>query len=152
MQLHVCQRWKSKWKVENVILVGSNINLTQVMCIPWLLGRFSFSALWRKVMVGAASHNDMLDIVNTWYPSLEPLSWKLVGNVIFILHIHLLLRFLFFFFLAVFTEAFSVSRYLFGYWSTWRHPRGWSCIIRYFQQVLCKVFISSFFLIVLPCH
>lgn len=43
-------------------------------------GRFSFNALWRKVMVGTARTADMLDIVNIWYPNLEPFSSKLVDT------------------------------------------------------------------------
>ncbi|KAJ4774203.1 Midasin [Rhynchospora pubera] len=37
-----------------------------------------FSALWRQVMVRPPSKEDMLQIVNTWYPSLEPISSKLL--------------------------------------------------------------------------
>lgn len=36
-------------------------------------------------MVGSASTRDILDIVNTWYPSLEPFSSKLVGKLFSIL-------------------------------------------------------------------
>ncbi|KAJ3690228.1 hypothetical protein LUZ61_019392 [Rhynchospora tenuis] len=37
-----------------------------------------FNALWRQVMVRPPSKEDMLQIVNTWYPSLEPISSKLL--------------------------------------------------------------------------
>ncbi|XP_064960659.1 midasin-like isoform X3 [Musa acuminata AAA Group] len=43
-------------------------------------GRLSFSALWRKVLVKAANRVDMIDTVNAWYPSLEPLIPKLIDT------------------------------------------------------------------------
>lgn len=41
-------------------------------------GRISLSVLWRKVLVPNPSNQDMLDVVNTWYPSLQPLGEKLI--------------------------------------------------------------------------
>ncbi|KAL6842329.1 hypothetical protein ACP4OV_027756 [Aristida adscensionis] len=43
-----------------------------------LEGRVTFSALWRKVMVGAPNRGDMINIINGCYPSLEPISSKLI--------------------------------------------------------------------------
>ncbi|KAL8100236.1 hypothetical protein AgCh_032471 [Apium graveolens] len=41
-------------------------------------GRNSLSTLWRKVMIRPCSNNDLLSIVNAWYPELEPLADKLI--------------------------------------------------------------------------
>ncbi|GAV80132.1 AAA_5 domain-containing protein [Cephalotus follicularis] len=36
------------------------------------------NVLWRKVMIGPPSNEDLLDIVKAWYPDLEPLAGRLV--------------------------------------------------------------------------
>ncbi|CAK9179917.1 unnamed protein product [Ilex paraguariensis] len=41
-------------------------------------GRDILGALWRRVMVGPPSNQDLLSIVKAWYPDLEPLAGKLV--------------------------------------------------------------------------
>ncbi|XP_073008545.1 midasin isoform X3 [Typha latifolia] len=43
-----------------------------------LEGRISFSVLWRKLMVGNPSMEDMLDIVNTRHPRLQCISSRLI--------------------------------------------------------------------------
>ncbi|XP_020093830.1 midasin isoform X2 [Ananas comosus] len=43
-------------------------------------GRLSFSVLWRKVMLGAPTREDMLDIVNAWHPSLQPILARLIDT------------------------------------------------------------------------
>ncbi|KAL6643149.1 hypothetical protein ACP70R_021330 [Stipagrostis hirtigluma subsp. patula] len=43
-------------------------------------GRVTFSALWRKVMVGEPNRRDMFNIINGCYPSLEPISSKLIDT------------------------------------------------------------------------
>lgn len=45
-----------------------------------LTGRLTFSALWRKVMVGEPNQSDMVNIIKGCYPSLEPISSKLIGD------------------------------------------------------------------------
>uniref|UniRef100_A0A0E0EYL5 Midasin n=1 Tax=Oryza meridionalis TaxID=40149 RepID=A0A0E0EYL5_9ORYZ len=45
-----------------------------------LEGRLTFSALWRKVMVGEPNRKDMIDIIHGCYPSLEPISAKLIDT------------------------------------------------------------------------
>jgi midasin len=45
-----------------------------------LEGRLTYSALWRKVMLGEPNREDMINIVNGCYPSLEPISSKLIGR------------------------------------------------------------------------
>lgn len=42
-------------------------------------GRNSLSTLWRRVMIRPSSNDDLLSIVNAWYPDLEPLADKLIG-------------------------------------------------------------------------
>lgn len=46
-----------------------------------LTGRLSFSALWRKVMVGEPNRSDMVDIIKVCYPSLELISSKIIGRL-----------------------------------------------------------------------
>nr|XP_017246046.1 PREDICTED: midasin isoform X2 [Daucus carota subsp. sativus] len=41
-------------------------------------GRNSLSTLWRRVMIRPSSNDDLLSIVNAWYPDLEPLADKLI--------------------------------------------------------------------------
>ncbi|KAK4427378.1 Midasin [Sesamum alatum] len=43
-------------------------------------GRNSLGAVWRKVMVGPPSNQDLLNIVLEWYPELESLAQKLIEN------------------------------------------------------------------------
>ncbi|XP_062201313.1 midasin-like isoform X2 [Phragmites australis] len=43
-----------------------------------LEGRLTFSALWRKVMVGEPNRRDMVNIIKGCFPSLEPISSKLI--------------------------------------------------------------------------
>jgi midasin len=43
-------------------------------------GRLTYSALWRKVMLGEPNREYMINIVNGCYPSLEPISSKLIGR------------------------------------------------------------------------
>ncbi|CAN4116387.1 unnamed protein product [Withania somnifera] len=43
-------------------------------------GKSSVSALWRRVMIAPPSHQDLLKIVNKWYPELESLATKLIGT------------------------------------------------------------------------
>ncbi|XP_071685110.1 midasin isoform X2 [Lolium perenne] len=45
-----------------------------------LEGRLTYSALWRKVMLGEPNREDMINIVNGCYPSLEPISSKLIDT------------------------------------------------------------------------
>ncbi|RCV42665.1 hypothetical protein SETIT_9G233700v2 [Setaria italica] len=45
-----------------------------------LEGRVSFSVLWRKVMVGEPNRSDMVNIIKGCYPSLEPISSKLIDT------------------------------------------------------------------------
>ncbi|KAJ1295332.1 hypothetical protein BS78_01G216000 [Paspalum vaginatum] len=45
-----------------------------------LEGRLTFSALWRKVMVGEPNRSDMLNIINGCYPSLESISSRLIDT------------------------------------------------------------------------
>ncbi|KAG8091817.1 hypothetical protein GUJ93_ZPchr0012g21118 [Zizania palustris] len=45
-----------------------------------LEGRVTFSALWRKVMVGEPNRKDMIDIIHGCYPSYEPISAKLIDT------------------------------------------------------------------------
>ncbi|KAK4348719.1 hypothetical protein RND71_031474 [Anisodus tanguticus] len=40
----------------------------------------SVSALWRRVMIAPSSHQDLLKIVNKWYPELESLAAELIGT------------------------------------------------------------------------
>lgn len=42
-------------------------------------GRNLLSTLWRRVMIRPSNYNDLLLIVNAWYPELEPLANKLIG-------------------------------------------------------------------------
>ncbi|KAJ3682433.1 hypothetical protein LUZ60_015006 [Juncus effusus] len=39
-----------------------------------------FSALWRQVMVAPPSKDDMLDVINTWYPNLKQISANLLDT------------------------------------------------------------------------
>ncbi|XP_049392138.1 midasin isoform X1 [Solanum stenotomum] len=43
-------------------------------------GKSSVSALWRRVMIAPSSHQDLLKIVNKWYPELESLAAELIGT------------------------------------------------------------------------
>ncbi|PHT84114.1 hypothetical protein T459_12557 [Capsicum annuum] len=43
-------------------------------------GKSSVSALWRRVMIAPSSHQDLLKIVNKWYPELKSLSTELIGT------------------------------------------------------------------------
>ncbi|PHU20231.1 hypothetical protein BC332_11382 [Capsicum chinense] len=43
-------------------------------------GKSSVSALWRRVMIAPSSHQDLLQIVNKWYPELKSLSTELIGT------------------------------------------------------------------------
>jgi midasin len=43
-------------------------------------GRLTFSALWRKVLVGEPNRRDLVNIIKGCYPSLEPISTKLIGR------------------------------------------------------------------------
>ncbi|XXG76315.1 hypothetical protein AAC387_Pa08g0684 [Persea americana] len=43
-------------------------------------GRISLGVLWRKVMIGNPSYEDMSDIIGTWYPSLQSLSEELIAT------------------------------------------------------------------------
>lgn len=43
-------------------------------------GKSSVSALWRRVMIAPSSHQDLLKIVNKWYPELEFLAAELIGT------------------------------------------------------------------------
>uniref|UniRef100_A0A0E0QZY1 Midasin n=1 Tax=Oryza rufipogon TaxID=4529 RepID=A0A0E0QZY1_ORYRU len=45
-----------------------------------LEGRLTFSALWRKVMVGEPNRKDMIDIIHGCYPSLESISAKIIDT------------------------------------------------------------------------
>ncbi|KAF8672677.1 hypothetical protein HU200_049372 [Digitaria exilis] len=45
-----------------------------------LEGRLTFSALWRKVMVGEPNRSDMINIIEGCYPNLEPISSKLIDT------------------------------------------------------------------------
>uniref|UniRef100_A0ACD5ZCK1 Uncharacterized protein n=1 Tax=Avena sativa TaxID=4498 RepID=A0ACD5ZCK1_AVESA len=45
-----------------------------------LEGRLTYSALWRKVMLGEPNREDMVNIVNGCYPSLDPISSKLIDT------------------------------------------------------------------------
>uniref|UniRef100_A0ACD5WZY3 Uncharacterized protein n=1 Tax=Avena sativa TaxID=4498 RepID=A0ACD5WZY3_AVESA len=45
-----------------------------------LEGRLTYSALWRKVMLGEPNREDMVNIVIGCYPSLEPISSKLIDT------------------------------------------------------------------------
>ncbi|KQJ96949.1 midasin [Brachypodium distachyon] len=45
-----------------------------------LEGRLTYSALWRKVMLGEPNREDMANIVNGCYPSLDPISSKLIDT------------------------------------------------------------------------
>ncbi|WVZ59171.1 hypothetical protein U9M48_009362, partial [Paspalum notatum var. saurae] len=45
-----------------------------------LEGRLTFSALWRKVMVGEPNRSDMLNIIKGCYPSLESISSRLIDT------------------------------------------------------------------------
>ncbi|PVH31778.1 hypothetical protein PAHAL_9G230700 [Panicum hallii] len=45
-----------------------------------LEGRLAFSALWRKVMVGEPNRSDMVNIIKGCYPSLGPISSKLIDT------------------------------------------------------------------------
>ncbi|TVU30479.1 hypothetical protein EJB05_22106, partial [Eragrostis curvula] len=45
-----------------------------------LEGRLTFSALWRKVMVGEPNRSDLVNIIKGCYPSLEPISSKLIDT------------------------------------------------------------------------
>lgn len=52
-----------------------------LLSLPFLcLGNNSVSAFWRRIMVGPPSEYDLLNIVNAWYPKLNPLAGKLIGN------------------------------------------------------------------------
>lgn len=52
-----------------------------------LIGRSSVSALWRRVMIAPSSHQDLLKIVNKWYPELESLAAQLIGTIdLMVLH------------------------------------------------------------------
>lgn len=53
-------------------------------------GRLTFSALWRKVMVGEPNRKDMIDIIHGCYPSLESISAKLIGRCNLLLLLYLL--------------------------------------------------------------
>ncbi|CAA6669952.1 unnamed protein product [Spirodela intermedia] len=44
-------------------------------------GGGSFSRLWRKVMLGAPSNEDLARIMHAWYPSLDSISIKLTGTL-----------------------------------------------------------------------
>ncbi|WJZ81184.1 hypothetical protein VitviT2T_001038 [Vitis vinifera] len=41
-------------------------------------GRNSVGVLWRRVMIGQPSNEDLQSIVKAWYPELEPLAGKLI--------------------------------------------------------------------------
>ncbi|KAK2996619.1 hypothetical protein RJ639_026430, partial [Escallonia herrerae] len=41
-------------------------------------GKSMLGALWRRVVIGPSSSKDLLDVVNVWYPDLEPLGEKLI--------------------------------------------------------------------------
>ncbi|RVW28393.1 Midasin [Vitis vinifera] len=41
--------------------------------------RNSVGVLWRRVMIGQPSNEDLQSIVKAWYPELEPLAGKLIG-------------------------------------------------------------------------
>ncbi|KAL2243207.1 UNVERIFIED_CONTAM: Midasin, partial [Sesamum indicum] len=43
-------------------------------------GRNSLGAVWRKIMIGPPSNQDLLNIVLEWYPELESLAQKLIEN------------------------------------------------------------------------
>ncbi|KAL0415065.1 UNVERIFIED_CONTAM: Midasin, partial [Sesamum latifolium] len=43
-------------------------------------GRNSLGAVWRKIMIGPPSNQDLLNIVLEWYPELESLVQKLIEN------------------------------------------------------------------------
>ena len=45
-----------------------------------LVGKNAVAALWHRVMVGAPGESDLLNIVSGWYPELDPLAGKLVGQ------------------------------------------------------------------------
>ncbi|XP_074558551.1 midasin-like [Curcuma longa] len=44
--------------------------------------RLSFSTLWRKVLVKIPNSGDMTEIVNAWYPNLNPLTSRLMDTFI----------------------------------------------------------------------
>lgn len=44
-----------------------------------LAGSAALDSNWRKLMVGAPTDNDILDIIKTRYPILEPLAEKIMG-------------------------------------------------------------------------
>ncbi|XP_059279886.1 midasin isoform X2 [Lycium ferocissimum] len=43
-------------------------------------GKSSVSALWRRVTIAPSTHQDLLKIVNKWYPELESLAAVLIGT------------------------------------------------------------------------
>uniref|UniRef100_A0A452YC08 Midasin AAA lid domain-containing protein n=1 Tax=Aegilops tauschii subsp. strangulata TaxID=200361 RepID=A0A452YC08_AEGTS len=45
-----------------------------------LEGRLTYSGLWRKVMLGEPNREDMVNIVNGCYPSLDTISSKLIDT------------------------------------------------------------------------
>lgn len=44
-------------------------------------GGNSLGVLWRRVMIGHPSNEDLQSIVKAWYPELEPVAGKLIGAV-----------------------------------------------------------------------
>ncbi|XP_042401089.1 midasin-like [Zingiber officinale] len=47
-------------------------------------GRLSFCTLWRKVLVKIPNNGDMTEIVNAWYPNLNPLTSRLMDTFVII--------------------------------------------------------------------
>ncbi|XP_042404787.1 midasin-like [Zingiber officinale] len=47
-------------------------------------GRLSFCTLWRKVLVKIPNSGDMTEIVNAWYPNLNPLTSRLMDTFVII--------------------------------------------------------------------
>ncbi|VFQ98584.1 unnamed protein product [Cuscuta campestris] len=41
-------------------------------------GNISVSAFWRRIMIGLPSEDDLLNIVDAWYPKLNPIAGKLI--------------------------------------------------------------------------
>ncbi|KAK1434225.1 hypothetical protein QVD17_11144 [Tagetes erecta] len=65
-------------KVSESFRLFSTVSSSSSDAFTVTTARNSLSALWRRVVVGSPSSNDLISIVKAWYPGLEPLCGKLI--------------------------------------------------------------------------
>lgn len=61
----------------SLIVVGVQLAEPEIS----VAGGSSLSTLWRRVMIGLPSNNDLENIMKAWYPSLGPLTGRLIGGM-----------------------------------------------------------------------